>query len=637
MKRHASRSDWFVPGLPVVVGVLLALPRIGLGYFWDDYIFLTSAQANPFSFLLPNPTTIYFRPISMGLYFLALLPLGPFGSIVGHVLNLILLALSIVLVELLAKRTAGKGAALFAGLTYAALFSMPSLVAWTTASQDLLAIVFLLLAFNLRQAGKTWGSLACAACALLSKEPAIALVPALVLWDWAMGRKPPRLAFHGLLFGGLAVVWAGINPGIHEFFIHGFQSPATGYVGVERPERWALYVGRYLLAVLNIPFTGVATPWPRDLTGIAVGSVTVLSLGLWILRGRIPALTTPDRIGHWRLLALSGLMILPPVLLYTVLVKHWAPYYVSLPGIGAALLIGTLLSRAPRWVASALLVGFLLIGVWSRGLTAPQDAAFTERSFVEASRAIRLLEDRFRQLRPSLPHESRVYLSISQTGALGIFQTMQQGQAIRIWYDDPTLRTLLPQLREDGSHPELLFRITSSLDVVEIDPDRCLYRSSVTGAPLDPEEIGMPIRTFARGVAASGEWRRSAQILEQVAQLDRGIDRVYDLRLAAMALFANGASREAQQILSSQAPFSREDGLASIMKVLAEPTRSATLDSSAYQAFGISPSDPSAVRELMRGFRDNGYPAQALHFALRLEAMVPGDSEAKAVIERSRR
>ena len=610
---------------------------MGLGYFWDDYIFLTSAQASPFSFLLPNPTTIYFRPISMGLYFLALLPLGSFGSIVGHVLNLILLAISIVLVELLAEKAVGKGASLFAGLTYAALFSMPSLVAWTTASQDLLAIVFLLLAFNLRQAGRTWGSLACTACALLSKEPAIALVPALVLWDWVMGRKPHRVAFQALLYGALVVVWAAIHPGIHEFFRHGFQSPATGYVGVEHPERWARYVGRYLLAVLNVPFTGAATPWPRDLTGIAVGSATVLSLGLWLLRGRIPAPTTPGRMGHRRLLALTGLMILPPVFLYTVLVKHWAPYYVSLPGIGAALLIGTLLSGGPRWVASALLVGFLLIGVWSRGLTAPQDAAFTERSFVEASRAIRLLEARFRELRPSLPHEGWIYLSIGQTGALGIFQTMLQGQAIRIWYGDPTIRTLQPQLREKSPHPELLFRITSSLDVVEIDPDRCLYRSGVAGAPLDPEDIGKPIRTFARGVAASGDWRRSARILERVAQLDSGADRVYDLRLGAMALFANGASHEAQQILSSEGPLSREGGIASIMKVLAEPTRSATLDSCAYQAFGISPSDPSAVRELMRGFRDNGYPAQALHFALRLEALVPGDPEAKAVIEESRR
>lgn len=44
---------------PVLVAVVLCAPRLGLGYFSDDYILLTAGQADPSAFLLPNATTIF--------------------------------------------------------------------------------------------------------------------------------------------------------------------------------------------------------------------------------------------------------------------------------------------------------------------------------------------------------------------------------------------------------------------------------------------------------------------------------------------------------------------------------------------------------------------------------------------------
>jgi len=125
--------------LALVLAVLCA-PRLNLGYFWDDYIFLTSGRAHPLSFLLPHPTlTIFYRPISMGLYFLALVVLGPWGATLGHLLNLALLCGCVLLLASLVARVAGRRAGLYAGFAFAALGALPALVAWITAAQDILA------------------------------------------------------------------------------------------------------------------------------------------------------------------------------------------------------------------------------------------------------------------------------------------------------------------------------------------------------------------------------------------------------------------------------------------------------------------------------------------------------------------
>src|SRR5690349_2071403 len=136
--------------MPFVL-IVLCLPTLGLGYLWDDYIFLTSGRANPLAFLLPNPTlTIFYRPISMGLYFLGLGALGQAGALVGHLVNLGLLLACVLLLSSLASKVAGRRAGLYAGFAFAGLAAMPELAAWITTSQDIFAILFLLIAFHLR-------------------------------------------------------------------------------------------------------------------------------------------------------------------------------------------------------------------------------------------------------------------------------------------------------------------------------------------------------------------------------------------------------------------------------------------------------------------------------------------------------
>jgi len=305
----------------VAVLTVLSLPRLGLGYFWDDYIFLTQSRANPAAFLLPNPTTIFYRPISMGLYFLLLRALGDWGAFLGHVFNLVLLGAAVVLLATLVAAHAGRRAGLFAGFSYAALSSMPSLVTWITASQDVLAILFILIALHFRQAGRIWAAVVATGCALFSKEAALTLVPTVFLWPWLVQGKRDRLLRDGSLFLALALAWGAVHPGVRLFLVHGPRSQATGYVHLQGGEHWAPYVGRYLATLFNLPITGYANTWPHELTPFAWAAVALLLSGIWF--GRSAALHSASQpVPMGRLVAVSALLALPPLILDTALIGH---------------------------------------------------------------------------------------------------------------------------------------------------------------------------------------------------------------------------------------------------------------------------------------------------------------------------
>jgi hypothetical protein len=571
-----------------LVLVILCLPRVGLGYFWDDYIFLTSGRANPLAFVLPNPTqTIFYRPISMGLYFLGLGALGPWGAAVGHLLNLGLLLACVLLLSSLVSKVAGTWAGLVAGFAFAGLAAMPELVAWITTSQDIFAILFLLIAFHLRHEGRDLGAAIAAACALLSKETALAVFPALLLWPWLLGRKPYRLGISAAYLGGVAALWASVHPGVHAFLTHGPRSEATGYVHLQSWGHAPLHVLRYLLVLFNVPLTGYPTAWPGDLTPFAVMAAAVLLVGLGIGAGAgtTPGERTPEPIPLGRIAGLAALIALPPLLLDTALVGHWAPYYTCLPGVGVALLLGAALSRVPRPLAVGALAVFLFLGVRCRGIDAPE-LAFTEANTVRGSLAVRVVEKGFRELRPTMPRGAELLISVAASGTLGIYQTIHQGQAPRVWYGDPTLDARMPERRQ-GGRPALLFRTTSFLSVVEIQPDSLGYEWAGP-TPPEPFEIAGPIRSYTRGTAACGGTEEALRILGSLSAQEPDTMRTYDRRLSALVLLAGGREAEAQAILDKTPAFPPDVTAAMIRKLLKESTGRAVVDSSLFRAFGMS-------------------------------------------------
>src|SRR5437773_1294051 len=140
----------------------------------------------------------------------------------------------------------------FSGFVFASLGALPILVGWVSGVQDLIAMAFILGALNLQLSNRT--GLACAlfALALLSKETAIAALPALVGLDWFLGRKPYGVLRRSVAYGAVAICWAILHPGIRILIQRKFSSGGAGYVGLDNPERWtALWNG--LLTMLNVP------------------------------------------------------------------------------------------------------------------------------------------------------------------------------------------------------------------------------------------------------------------------------------------------------------------------------------------------------------------------------------------------
>ena len=222
-------------------------------------------------------------------------------------------------------------------------------------------------------------------------------------------------------------------------------------------------------------------------------------------------------------------------------------------------------------------------------------------------------------------------LSAAGTGTLGTYQTLLEGQALRIWYLDPTLHTALPERRHATSASELLFRVPATLDVVEIDPNTSRFRS--TGRSVEGAEIVGALRSYARGAAASGETARALRILMGLSNADRGPMRSFDLRIAAMVLRASGRLDDAEQIVERAPPLERFEALDMVGNQLAEPTGRADLDSCAFWAFGVSPDDPEALRYIIGQFRIGGYTRPALDLALRLQKLAPADSTNTALVQ----
>ena len=615
---------WLVPAL---VAAALCVSRLGLGYFWDDYIFLTTRGTGDWAANLRlDPSVFYYRPIPQGLYFLLLRFVDPQSGLAGHVVNLLLLMLCAALVTRWSRKVAGPWTGFLAGLAFAMLGAAPSLVTWVTAAADLFAISFLLLALNARHDGRLGLSALFAALALLSKESAAGWFPLLIGYDLVLGREPKRLTQSMVAFGAVLVLWAGIHPGLHKLLGHGLRPPEGGYVGLGHFDRWGLFLGRYLLALVNLPATWAKTPWPSDLNPtLALAAVVALVGFAWVSR-RTASGANGDVPPTARLVAVALLLSVPALALPILFVEIWVPYYIVIIAPGTCLLIALGLRNAPREVAGLALAAFLLLGVGFRGMSFPTERVWSEPVLVDAAQAIHLVRQRVLAIQPTVPHRAQLLISVAATGSRGIATTLFDGQAASVWYRDPSVHAAKVEDRAAGYAADLLWRITGDLHVIDIDPVDGRFRS--TAPDVAAESVGRPIATYARAVAASGEPDRAMRILEHLGEIDHEELRSYDLRLAASIALAYGRPDEAERLRSSAPPIDYETAVNMMGRVFGNPSKNPGQDSCAYWAFQISPDDTVAIRHYLSVFRELGNPAQIDHFAKRMLVLVPGDAEA---------
>jgi hypothetical protein len=610
----------------------LSLPGFVLSYAFDDYNFLGSTQQFRLGILAPDPGSILYRPISRELYFGLLNLISPGSALGGHVINAVLLGATVLLGASLTSRLSGRRAGIIAGLMLAAFGHWSFLVAWVSGAQDLFAIVFALLALHLELRGKHVACMVAFGCALLSKETTVAVVPALVAAQWIRSSSPRSTLRAAARFAALVGAWALIHPGIHALAARGGAGPPGSYIGLDNPERWTSLL-RYLPVLANLPLTGFPTSWPWELTwGLAAAAVPFLA-ALWLLREHWEE-TAEDRIlrldhRRWEAVGFGLLLGVPSLIITVILVQHWAPYYMCFPAVGFAVALSSWLATRPYPPVVIFLLLFLLLGTWSRGIELASGMP-TERNLAPAGKALDRLEKNFKKVAPSLPPSSLVYVSTMATGAQSVYLHLHTFQILRIWYRDPTIQTLRPELRVSSGSPEVLFGVDPRLSVFQIDVRTLAVRSS--DGPVEHRRYRSVLTSYAIGLAGIGETQRAVDILLGVSQ-PGSWDHVVDRRVAAMLLVSNGENEGAADLLRGVPDLPSRAALEVVGMLLTVPNRGTHIEVPALHAFGLSPEDPKVVRALLRGLLGLGYNEVSERLAKRLMVLAPGDLEATKALK----
>jgi protein O-mannosyl-transferase len=318
--------------LPAIVAAALYGPTLAGTWVWDDSIVLGTQLAAIRGWgeaFFPPPGIpqwpyAYYRPLLTVSYLLDRAVFGELATRGPHAVNVLLHALSTLLVawlalRLFAGRAHARWAALGAGLLFAVHPIHTESVSWITGRSDVLATCLLLaalaLAARLRSGagpGAIAGSLLLFALATLSKEVALVGVGLLPILLWALPAPEPERPRcssqrERWLIGGYALVAlgygllraaAGTESGLGRF--EGGVAAAAG--------RLLAALGYYLLKVVwPPPQSALVVELPAAGWGALVGSLAIAFLvwaglrarqgqrqwllgGLWVLVPLLPAL-----------------------------------------------------------------------------------------------------------------------------------------------------------------------------------------------------------------------------------------------------------------------------------------------------------------------------------------------------------
>jgi hypothetical protein len=536
-----------------------------------------------------------------------------------------MLALAVFLFTRLCVRLGGLRFGILSGLFLATLGALPFLVAWVSCSQDLFAMVFVAAAMLAAADRHLWLSAVLVGLGLLSKETTLFFVPVVIYLGARGSITPGKMAVRVAPYAAAFALWAAMHPKIRAFLSHGFATGQGGYVGLDNP-----LAGRNALRMagtfLNLPLTGVRTPWPQYLVGSLAAALVVLCAIAWMRRMDWDPPQERDR----SILYTGILAGLIPGLLTVVSAKHSFPYYACLPALGTSMLLAYAVQGIRGRVAASVLALFMVLGVWYRGSDMGKVTLPAEANFRSATLCLDRVQAEFRKLRPQFPESAHVYLTIEAPLEAGLHVHLMHGQVLRTWYRQESITTTPAEYQEHGPWPEYLFWITAGCDVFEITLPSLRVRSP--GPRPDYASYQRAIRSYALGAWAAGDPDRGVALLAHIQEMD-SLSLEFDRRLAATILFASARDREAGKLLQGLRPLSYEDELSGAAAALTPELPRPGLDDAAFRAFGLSLRDTTAYSELMFRFSDKVLLRKAKRMAERVLALDSSDEDAKAMLE----
>ncbi|MCC6649834.1 MAG: hypothetical protein IT348_01645 [Candidatus Eisenbacteria bacterium] len=436
--------NWLAPVGAALAALWLHWGDLYAPFFADDWLFLDATRNRSLGEALTaaDPIGNFSRPLARQFWFWVLDRAGGGDAFVFHAANLALFVGAVLLLGALAMREAGPRAAAIACAGFALTSAADVPLRWASGSQDLLALVFALLALLLADRRPVWGALALLA-ALLSKETVL-LTPFVALalvrrgerdWAGAARRTWP-------MFAALAI-WA-ISAGSRGF-AHTFSA------GAASSSAGAASVFAALLAFAR-SWTGVE--WangamPYVLPGAAI--LVAAAAALVLVPGHAPRESgaKPARApatfgaGAWP----AGLVwVLAGALPVAAVAAIWSSYYFLFAIAGASFALGALLARVPAWAGALVVLALGSGSAYARGITgfAPAPDAWSAVSHVNrhyvtdgAGQSLGLLFE-MRRLHPTLPSGTTVFFS-----GLPAWVAFQAGDGplLRVAYRDSSLRS----------------------------------------------------------------------------------------------------------------------------------------------------------------------------------------------------
>jgi tetratricopeptide (TPR) repeat protein len=438
-----------------ISALVLALAVIELlilhGSIWnypflaDDYIFLTEAKRG----LWPSLTHAflevpqYFRPVSRELYFWSVLHLPVATAPVFRIVNLGILVATLAMIAWIGRRLGSTRAGLLAAGLYALFYGHRVLLAYVNCAQDLLAAAIACAAVAALLAGRRVLAGGAFLFAVFSKESVVLLPFALTAWlAWPEGsrrnvrwREALRATLPCWIALGVLAITTVLRMQLAHASIRGSTAPASGCPFSIEAALSGARTSQLAIIGLEQPWSMLRledSPWiPAALVAAALG-VAPFALARGREGGR-------RAIGLGLLWMLVGLV--PPVLLGT----RFNAYYVMFPAIGAAIVLGSLLARAPALAGPATFALGAVVGLAANGVTAfresPEDRSTAAGiSMVSAARMKREVAyaDSLRStlLADPPPRGAAVYLS-QPFGFLAMGTSA--ALAPRLWLDDPGL------------------------------------------------------------------------------------------------------------------------------------------------------------------------------------------------------
>ena len=621
------------PGLTTLAALALALTLaarcLRWPFLWDDFDFLGRAQSLRLQDLLPKKSVVFYRPISREAYFWILSKLGgtPF---VGHLLAIVVLTAILFLLGSFIRKLAGDRASLIGGMLFVANAGIPLALGWVSGIQDLACTLFAILALRFQIDGKTIPATLAMAAALLSKETALFLFPALVAIPF-LQRRSPATSVYRPVAGAILLIgaWLLIHPWTQTIMRGGRTAAGTGGEHLAIRGMGALHpLLRGLGLTLNIPLGvgGVHLPGPNYRFALVATGIVILAVLMQFRRSQAFG-AAQDRLA-W---IIGSLVLVGSLVGTSLVVDAWSPYYACVPAVGLSIIAGPLLARSNAVVVIGVLLTALWFGVVLRN-SPLEPTTPSEVNFETTANALQHVEAGFKSLHPTLPPNSQVYVSVQARGHGGLYEHLYRYQPLRVWYRQPGIWVLDPDLYRPGGGNQFLFWIDPQLNLFEINLATLEPRGPTQTFNL--AQYQKALRGYAFGLAGAGETHRAVQIITRMPEPSKEV-WAFDQHIAAMLLFAAHEDSLANQLLAKLPAYDRETSLKAASAVLVEPVPGLDLDLAAMRAFQISDTDPEALRALMLQLEALGSRLAARRFAGRLLALIPSDKQAQDVLQRT--